>query len=48
MVQKTIRQTLETAAVKAEMGQAWFDDRSKLAEVVTLRIAPAMPVAVAA
>ena len=38
MVQKSIRQTLDTTAVKAEMGQQWFDDRSKLAEVVTMRI----------
>jgi len=33
-----IRQSLDVAAVKAEMGQAWFDDRSKLAEVVSMRI----------
>jgi hypothetical protein len=48
MVQKSIRQTLDTSAVKAEMGQVWFDDRSKLGEVVTLRIAAAAPVAIAA
>jgi hypothetical protein len=47
-VQKTIRQTLDTSAVKAEMGQTWFDDHSKLGEVVTLRIAAAAPVAIAA
>lgn len=35
---KSIRQTLDTASVKKEMGQSWFDDRSKLAEVVTVRI----------
>ena len=35
---KSIRQTLDTASVKKEMGQSWFDDRSKLAEVVTTRI----------
>lgn len=33
-----IRQTLDTNAVKAEMGQNWFDDHSKLAEVTTVRI----------
>ncbi|MFT3673160.1 hypothetical protein [Aestuariivirga sp.] len=45
MVQKSIRQTLDTAKVKAEMGQNWFDDRSKLAEVMTLRISTAAAVA---
>lgn len=34
----SIRQTLDSAAVKAEMGQTWFDDRSKLAEVLTCRV----------
>lgn len=34
----SIRQTLDTAAVKAEMGQQWFDDRSKLAEVTAMRV----------
>ena len=48
MVQKSIRQTLDTSAVKAEMGQVWFDDHSKLGEVVTLRISAATPQAVAA
>lgn len=38
MVQKSIRQTLDTAKVKAAMGQIWFDDNSRLAEVTTLRI----------
>jgi hypothetical protein len=47
-VQKSIRQTLDTSAVKAEMGQTWFDDRSKLGEVVTLRIAASAPQAIAA
>jgi hypothetical protein len=47
-VQKSIRQTLDTSAVKAEMGQVWFDDHSKLGEVVTLRIAAAAPVTIAA
>ena len=41
MVQKSIRQNLDTSKVKAEMGQVWFDDRSKLAEVVSLRISAA-------
>lgn len=39
MAQKSIRQTLDTAKVKADMGQQWFDDHSRLGEVVTLRIA---------
>jgi hypothetical protein len=34
----SIRQTLDTAAVKAEMGPTWFDDHSKLAEVATCRV----------
>ena len=34
----SIRQTLDTAAVKSVMGQTWFDDHSKLAEVVTCRV----------
>ena len=38
MVQKSIRQTLDASAVKAEMGQPWFDDHSKLAEVVSMRV----------
>ena len=48
MIQKSIRQTLDTAKVKAAMGQVWFDDNSKLGEVVTLRIAAAAPLANAA
>jgi hypothetical protein len=48
MVQKTIRQTLDTAAVKRDMGQIWFDDHSRLAEVVSLRISAAAPAAIAA
>jgi hypothetical protein len=48
MVQKSVRQTLDTSAVKAEMGQVWFDDHSKLGEVVTLRIAASAPQAIAA
>ena len=39
MVQKTIRQSLDTAKVKADMGQGWFDDHSRLSELVSLRIA---------
>lgn len=48
MVQKSIRQTLDTSAVKAEMGQVWFDDHSKLGEVVTLRISASASQAIAA
>ncbi len=48
MVQKSIRQTLDTAKVKAAMGQVWFDDHSKLGEVVTLRISASAPQAIAA
>ena len=48
MVQKTIRATLDNAAVKAELGQSWYDDHCKLAEVTTLRIAATARAAVAA
>jgi hypothetical protein len=48
MVQKSIRQTLDTAKVKSAMGQDWFDDNSRLGEVVTLRITASAPAAVAA
>jgi hypothetical protein len=48
MVQKTIRQTLDAAKVKATMGQVWFDDHSRLGEVVSLRIAAASPAPIAA
>lgn len=48
MVQKFIRATLDNAAVKAELGQSWYDDHCKLVEVSTLRIAASKPVAVAA
>lgn len=34
----SIRQTLDTAAVKAAMGQQWFDDNSKLAEISAMRV----------
>ena len=48
MVQKSIRQSLDTGAVKAEMGQQWFDDHSKLSEVVTLRVTASKAAALAA
>lgn len=35
-----IRQTLDTDAVRKKMGQSWFDDNSKLAEVTTVYIKP--------
>ena len=45
----SIRQTLDSAAVKAAMGQTWFDDHSKLAEVLTTRVSVnKAPLAVAA
>lgn len=37
-VGKSIRASLETAKVKKEMGEQWYDDHCKLAEVTTLRI----------
>lgn len=40
---KAIRQTLDTAAVKQKLGQSWFDDHSKLAEVTTVRIKAKVP-----
>ena len=48
MTQKSIRQTLDAAKVKAAMGQSWYDDNSRLAEVVTLRIAATAAQAMAA
>lgn len=39
-----IRQTLDTNSVKAEMGQSWFDDHSKLAEVTTVRVKAKAPI----
>ena len=48
MVQKSIRATLDNAAVKSELGQSWYDDHCKLSEVTTLRIAASAPQAVAA
>lgn len=43
-----IRQTLDVEAVKADMGQSWFDDHSKLAEIETIRIKAKKPVVVIA
>lgn len=34
----SIRASLDTAAIKKEFGQQWYDDRCKLAEVSTLRV----------
>jgi len=39
-----IRQTLDTNAVKAKMGQNWFDDHSRLAEVTTVRVKAKAPI----
>lgn len=35
---KSIRASLDTAGVKKELGQQWYDDHCKLAEVTTLRV----------
>ena len=48
MIQKSIRATLDNAAVKSELGQSWYDDHCKLSEVTTLRIAALSPQAVTA
>lgn len=37
-ISKDIKATLETAKVRAEMGQKWYDDHCKLSEVSTLRV----------
>ena len=37
---KSIRSSLDTASIKKELGQQWYDDRCKLAEVTTIRIKP--------
>lgn len=37
---KSIRASLDTASVKKELGQQWYDDHCKLAEVTTVRIKP--------
>jgi regulator of replication initiation timing len=34
----SIRASLDTTKIKQELGQQWYDDRCKLAEVTTLRI----------
>lgn len=47
-VANSIRDTLDTTAVKTELGQVWFDDHCKLAEVSTIRIAAIPANAVAA
>lgn len=39
-IDKSIRASLDTASVKQELGQAWYDDHCKLAEVTTVRIKP--------
>lgn len=37
---KSIRASLDTASVKKELGQQWYDDHCKMAEVTTVRIKP--------
>lgn len=44
---KSICATLDTASLKKEMGQQWYDDHCKLAERTTVRIKP-LPGALAA
>lgn len=39
-IDKSIRASLDTSSVKKELGQAWYDDHCKLAEVTTVRIKP--------
>lgn len=34
----SIRASFDTAKVKKEFGQQWYDDRCKLAEVTTVRV----------
>ncbi len=36
----SIRASLDTANLKKEFGEKWYDDRCKLAEVTTIRIKP--------
>jgi hypothetical protein len=43
---KSIRASLDTASVKQELGQQWYDDHCKLAEITTCRIKP-LPGAIA-
>ena len=37
-VGNSIRASLDTAKVKKELGQQWYDDHCKLAEVTTVRV----------
>ena len=37
-VGNSIRSSLDTAKVKQELGQQWYDDHCKLAEVTTVRV----------
>ena len=37
---KSIRASLDSKAVKEELGQQWYDDHCKLAEVTTIRVKP--------
>lgn len=37
-ISKDIKATLETAKVREELGQQWYDDHCKLQEVTTLRV----------
>ena len=39
-IDKSIRASLDTKAVKDELGQSWYDDHCKLAEITTIRIKP--------
>jgi len=36
----SIRASLDTTKLKKELGQQWYDDHCKLAEVTTVRIKP--------
>ena len=37
-VGNSIRASLDTAKIKKELGQQWYDDHCKLAEVTTVRV----------
>lgn len=37
-ISKDVKATLETAKVREELGQKWYDDHCKLQEVTTLRV----------
>jgi regulator of replication initiation timing len=39
-VGNSVRASLDTAKVKKELGQQWYDDHCKLAEVTTVRVKP--------